>query len=189
MAKKQNNKKSTKNTKPKGEVKETVEEEVVETPEEETEEVETDEVETTDEDEVEEESEDEESDEEESEDEEEEVESEVETEDATGEVTRYGVYRGGNCVAEFNIVNHGKDFIKLATAKAKQLSTESVTYEARPFEDPAAVATEKTVVKIVNRSGNLVRQFAKSTHGDDYAKLADAFIKKHGEKKGLSIQK
>jgi len=159
MAKKNQNK----NTKPKAEVKE--EEKVDETTVDETEE------ETTEE----------ESEEEETEDEE--VDSEVETEDATGDVTRYGVYKGVNLVAVYNVVNHGPDFIKLAKARAKKIDG-----VAKPYVDPKQPVVEKTVVNIVNASGSLVRQFAKSTHGKDYEKLAADFLEKHGVKRGLRVQ-
>lgn len=114
----------------------------------------------------------------------EELEAEVETTDSTGEVTEYGVYKGETCVATFTLENHGKDFVKLAKAKAKTIGA-----EARPYEDPVEAGKEKTVVNVVNASNNLVRQFALSTHGKDYVKLANAFIEKHGEKKGYKIQK
>lgn len=115
--------------------------------------------------------------------EEEEVESEVETEDATGDVTRYGVYKGSALVAVYNSVNHGPDFVKLAKARAKKIDG-----EARPYVDPKEPVLEKTVVNIVNASGSLVRQFAKSTHGKDYEKLAADFLEKYGEKRGLKVQ-
>lgn len=172
MAKKNQNK----NAKPKGKAKEeetkvdetkggpTTDETVVDETEEET----TDEVEE----ETEEETEDE-----------EDVESEVETEDATGDVTRYGVYKGPSLVAVYNAVNHGPDFIKLAKARAKKIDG-----EARPYVDPKEPAVEKTVVNIVNASGSLVRQFAKSTHGKDYEKLANDFLEKYGERRGYRVQ-
>lgn len=114
---------------------------------------------------------------------EEEVESEVETEDASGDVTRYGVYKGSVLVAIYNSVNHGSDFVKLAKARAKKIDG-----EARPYVDPKEPVLEKTVVNIVNASGSLVRQFAKSTHGKDYEKLAADFVEKYGEKRGLKVQ-
>jgi len=113
----------------------------------------------------------------------EEVESEVETEDATGDVTRYGVYMGETAVAILTLENHGKDFKKIAEAKAKKMGG-----VAKPYLDPAKPAVEKTVVNIVNASGSLVRQFAKSTHGKDYEKLAADFLEKHGEKRGYKIK-
>lgn len=114
---------------------------------------------------------------------EEEVDSEVETEDATGDVTRYGVYMGAGLVAVYNVVNHGPDFIKLAKARAEKIGG-----EARPYVDPKEPAVEKTVVNIVNASNSLVRQFAKSTHGKDYQKLAEDFLAKYGVKRGYRIQ-
>lgn len=119
-----------------------------------------------------------------------EVETEVETEDATGEVTRYGVYRGNsnNCVAVYTQENHGLDFKKLAESKAKQLSEGGIDHEARPFVDPAQPEVDKNVVNIVNKNNNLVRQYTLVTHGKDYRKLAEAFVEKYGEKKGLHIQ-
>lgn len=113
----------------------------------------------------------------------EDLESDVDTADASGDVTKYGVYKGAACVAVFNVVNHGDDFIKIAKAKAKAIGG-----VARPYVDPKEPEPEKDVVNIVNRNGNLVRQFALSTHGKEYAKLAEDFVAKYGEKKGLHIQ-
>ena len=113
----------------------------------------------------------------------EDTETEEDFEDATGEVTKMGIYQGEALVAVYNVVNHGKDFVKLAKAKAKAIGG-----VAKPYVDPAEPEVEKTVVNIVNKSGSLVRQFALSSHGKDYAKLADAFVEKYGEKKGLHIQ-
>lgn len=104
-------------------------------------------------------------------------------EDASGEVTKMGIYKGSALVSVFTKVNHGKDFVKLAKAKAKDIGG-----TAKPYVNPDEPEVEKTVVNIVNKSNNLVRQFALSTHGKDYEKLADAFIEKYGEKKGLHIQ-
>jgi hypothetical protein len=159
------NKKQNKTTKPKGEVKEEetkVDETVVdETVEEETKEEEAEE-ETKDK---------------------EEAESEVETEDASGKVTRYGVYLGENVVAIYNSVNHGKDFVKLAKARA-----ERVGGEARPYADPSEPVLEKTVVNIVNASNSLIRQFSLSAHGKNYEKLAADYIEKYGLKRGYRVQ-
>lgn len=130
----------------------------------------------------EEETEDEETDEESEEDEE--SESEEEFEDAA-EVREYGVYRGNNLVTKYTLLNHGDDFVKLAKEKAKTIPGA----EARPFVDPARPVIEKTSVAVVNQNGNEVRRYSKSVHGNDYLKLADAFIEKHGEKKGYRLQK
>ncbi len=165
MANKNKNKNTkAKASKPKAEVKE--EETVVD---ETAKEASTDEVEETETEEVEE--------------DEEDVESEVETEDATGDVTRYGVYKGAGLVAIYNVVNHGPDFIKLAKARAKKIDG-----VAKPYVDPKQPAVEKTVVNIVNASNSLIRQFAKSTHGKDYEKLAADFVEKYGVKRGYRIQ-
>lgn len=112
---------------------------------------------------------------------EEEVESEEEFSDA-GEVTRYGVYKGDNCVAVFSLLNHGEDFKKLAEAKAKAMNL-----EARPFVDPGKPEVDKNTVRIVNKNGNAVREYSLKIHGKDYKKYAEAFVEKHGEKKGLKI--
>lgn len=133
--------------------------------------------------------------EEESEDDSEEEESEDEEEanepefsDASADVTRYGVYRGDNCVAVFTQENHGDDFKEIAEAKAKKLSEGGREHTARPFEDPAKPTPEKNVVVIVNKNGNEVRTFSQRVHGKEYKKLADDFVKKYGEKKGLHIK-
>lgn len=115
---------------------------------------------------------------------EEELESEVKTVDATGDVTKYSVFKGQSLVKVYNHLTHGKNFIALAEAYAERIGG-----TARPYIDPEEEAREKTVVNVVNKNGNLVRQFALSTHGKDYVKLADTFVEKHGEKKGLHIQK
>lgn len=104
-------------------------------------------------------------------------------EDASAEVTKYGVYRGDTCIAVFTKVNHGDDFIKIAKAKAKALNA-----VARPFVNPLEPEVEKTVVNLVNASNNLVRQFSLSVHGKDYVKLAEAYVEKYGAKQGIHIQ-
>lgn len=192
MAKKQNKNKGGAKPK-KGEVKpkaDAKEKEIVEeTSEEEVEEVtEAEEVEETPEEEVEEEAEEEtpeEEVEEETEDEtsEEEVEAEVETEDASGEVTKFAVYKGAVVVRVFNNVTHGKDFKKIAKAHAERIGG-----EAKAFVDKSDDEKETTIVDIVNKNGSLVRRFALSTHGKDYRKIAEAFVEKHGAKKGLVIK-
>lgn len=166
MAKKNKNTKPKATTKPKAKVKEK-EEVVEETVEEETVDEALEEEETVDEE----------------TEEEDEVESEVETEDATGEVTRYGVYIGETAVAILTLENHGKDFKKIAEAKAKAMGG-----KAKPYTDPAKPETEKTVVNVVNGSNSLVRQYSLSAHGKDYKKLAESFVEKHGVKRGLRIK-
>ena len=109
--------------------------------------------------------------------------AEVETEDATGDVTRYGVYKGSSLVAVYNNVNHGDDFIKLAKARA-----EKIDGTAKPYVDPAEPVVDTDVVNIVNGSGSLVRQFSLAVHGKDYEDIANAYFEKHGEKRGLKIE-
>ena len=110
------------------------------------------------------------------------TEAEVETVDAAVDVTQVGIYKGEAVVRTFNVVTHGEDFREIAEAQAEKIGG-----EVRDYVDPTVAAIEKTAVKIVNQNGNLVRVFALSTHGKDYAELADAFITKHGESKGLKI--
>lgn len=111
-----------------------------------------------------------------------EAEANVETEDATGDVTHYGVYKGPALVAVYNNVNHGDDFIKLAKARAKKIDG-----TAKPFVDPDEPVVDKDVVNIVNASGSVVRQYSLVAHGEDYKDLADAYLEKYGEKRGLKI--
>lgn len=102
------------------------------------------------------------------------------------ELTEYAVYDDrGNLVKMFNNVNHGKDFEKLAKAYAER--TKMV---AKPYVKPLTPEELETdVVHVVTSNDQPFRTFSLKIHGKDYKKIANAFIEKHGIKKGYKVKK
>jgi regulator of protease activity HflC (stomatin/prohibitin superfamily) len=175
-----------------------VEEEDVETEEEVEEETTADEAEeeTTEEateETAEEESEDEEAEaEEESEDavDEDEIENEVEDADVTAlPVTKFAVYKNNVLVKVFNSTTHGKEFKDIAKGLAKRLQEANPgdVVEAKVFVDPSVPEVDPNSVTVVNASKSVIRVFTLVSHGKNYKEIADAFIEKHGVKRGYRI--
>lgn len=126
------------------------------------------------------------------EDESEEGEDEEEDEtfsDASEKSTKCAVYQRGRLIKIYNVVTHGDDYKKIAKAHAKRLTEADPANpgEAKDFFDPKTDEPSKDAVRIVNASNSLVREFSLATHGKNYRDLADAFIEKHGVKRGYRI--
>ena len=100
---------------------------------------------------------------------------------------KVGVYVNNALYKEFNSVNHGLEFEQLANAYAQRHADKNPgsRVEVRPLIDITEETPERDVVKILNASNSLVRVFSKATHGDEYRDLANAFVAKYGEKRGL----
>lgn len=120
---------------------------------------------------------------------EEEVEEEIEEQDASATSTKFAVYQDGRLVKIFNSVTHGKDYKKIAKGLADRLQekTPTSTFTAKAFVDIQEPEPEKDVVRIVNASNSLIREYSLSAHGKDYEKIAHAFLEKHGVKRGYRV--
>ncbi|UOF78911.1 hypothetical protein [Caudoviricetes sp.] len=120
---------------------------------------------------------------------EEEVTDEVEEEDASAPVTKFAVYQDNRVVKIFNGVTHGADYKKIAKGLAERLQAKNPTsqIEAKAYFDKVDPEPDQNVVKIVNASNSLVREYSLATHGKDYAKIAAAFLEKHGAKRGYRV--
>jgi cobalamin biosynthesis protein CobT len=121
--------------------------------------------------------------------EEEDEDEEDEFADASAKSTKCGVYQGGRLVKLFNSVTHGADYKKIAKDLAKRLTEKnpSSPAEAKDYFDPKTDEPSKEAVRVVNASNSLIREFSLATHGKGYRDLADAFIEKHGSKRGYRI--
>jgi hypothetical protein len=104
-------------------------------------------------------------------------------EDASQKTNKFAVYQGGRLVKIYNAITHGEDYQKIAKAHAKRLEGG----EAKPFYEPKEDEPSKDTVRIVNASNSLVREFSLATHGKGYKDLANAFVEKHGVKRGYRI--
>lgn len=104
-------------------------------------------------------------------------------EDASQKTNKFAVYQGSRLVKIYNAITHGEDYQKIAKAHAKRLEGG----EAKPFYEPKEDEPSKDTVRIVNASNSLVREFSLATHGKGYKDLANAFVEKHGVKRGYRI--
>lgn len=118
-----------------------------------------------------------------------EIVDEVEEVVASASTNKFGVYLNGRLVTVVNSVNHGKDYKKIAQAMADRLQEKQpeAVVVAKAYEDPKEPEPEKDLIKIVNGSNSLVREFSRTNHGKDYAKLATDFLAKYGVKRGYRI--
>lgn len=109
--------------------------------------------------------------------------NEVSMKDATAKVEKVATYRGENIVSVYTLVNHGKDFKKIAEAHAERDGL-----DVKPVIDTPKPEEAKDTVVVVGPDGTQVmRTYSKEVHGKDYEKLAADFIEKHG-KKGFTIK-
>lgn len=106
------------------------------------------------------------------------------------EVEAYAVYNSrGAIVKMYRKGPHGDNFAKLAKAYAERMSTTTDELEAKPFIPPVNIEEVDTdTVHIVTSNDQPVRTYSLKVHGKDYQKIANAFIEKHGIRKGYRVK-